>query len=1228
MSLLNKNQLDLLQKLNLDPNSPNLKAQIDTKILELENKIQIWENINWQTSNFKFIQISLKTGTEIAEKYDLKNLKKDLQDEESWLFNHIKMSKDKTCLDFFCLENEKYVGRVQLEKMGEKKYELFVPEDRISNLTDLLQQFSELVFGNLSIKSLHLKQTEEFFEKYKKEIYKAGFEFEKEEKETGCIYSIKTTQNGNERVENQNSENSENSEDLDNFSSQEFCTQLHIAETEKYNHVTYFFNGGQDKKFSGEDWIVIPSNKVASHAEIPEMKAKEVTDKILEVLGRENLTVKNEEGLEKENRFLSVLSREDNINYITLKLKDDLVDIIEKNEQKEIGFLADKLQKQINSETKISIVFDTTLSQYGWKHNLRHHSDISVLEYAKILLWTVFNNEASIFIAKNNPKLHLIVFPLNSEKEDLGLCKYIEENGVFRLVSVWHSPLQYLEKTLHEEDFVEYQEFRQKIISRLGTVNSPIPAISGLPDTFPGVNRETNFDNLSSSQGTADSPIPNLSGMPSGLSGDYEENSTQNSNQTSEVCQESLQIKKAKIEDLGTIIQIQKDCYLAKFGQKSVDVTDWLDRKRDRKEAILSDKTNFLTAVQNGGIVGSAVLIDEGEKLSLEIVFVTPTKQKMGIGTFLIQNLLSQIKIPKDIYLETYDAQEFYQKFGFEDLSNGKMVLRKEKIKLKLNLEFIYKQDKTTQNLEFKNRPTVKAIIYNPKIQKYLWHKNVNNLFIDTNFALIGGGIKQNETVGKALLRKLKTEAGLDENELESINLLGKTEIKYEFVVDEKGHANIVSGNLETDKNFNINELNSIFYIETLSEKTDIEEDSCISKWLSKDEILAGDNNLTSEARFLLENLDKLKAEIKNVKVFEIDLKIENNSKNQNCQIREMDTNDLEEVKEIILEGWQDSVFFEIDPEILRQNCERSSFPVLENPNYHKFVCLQNDQIIGFLTIENKIEKAESWIGDFYIKKEFRKQGVGKFLFSHGLDFIKQNGGKEVFLYLDDANLAATKFYTKVGFVPVKKSEFEWLDKNGKVVATSPEHLMKLKLNSQNNQSESQIQNPKYDYIIVNFANPDMVGHTGDIPASIRSMEFLDEQLGRLLEVIERENHEMIIIADHGNMEFVGEYRENGKILTDTEHNPSPVPCVFVGNKWRVGNPELENNKQKLYQNLENLNTQNITNLDLELVKKILQQKNQVDLTDQENWLKKEQIEDFTKEQLPLWYSGALLLGL
>jgi 2,3-bisphosphoglycerate-independent phosphoglycerate mutase len=70
-------------------------------------------------------------------------------------------------------------------------------------------------------------------------------------------------------------------------------SQLRIAETEKYPHVTYFFNGGVEAAFDGEDRQIIPSPKVATYDLQPEMSAPEVTDKVLDLLPEKDLVILN-----------------------------------------------------------------------------------------------------------------------------------------------------------------------------------------------------------------------------------------------------------------------------------------------------------------------------------------------------------------------------------------------------------------------------------------------------------------------------------------------------------------------------------------------------------------------------------------------------------------------------------------------------------------------------------------------------------------------------------------------------------------------------------------------------------------------------------------------------------------------------------------------------------------------------------------------------------------------
>ncbi len=83
----------------------------------------------------------------------------------------------------------------------------------------------------------------------------------------------------------------------------------------------------------------------------------------------------------------------------------------------------------------------------------------------------------------------------------------------------------------------------------------------------------------------------------------------------------------------------------------------------------------------------------------------------------------------------------------------------------------------------------------------------------------------------------------------------------------------------------------------------------------------------------------------------------------------------------------------------------------------------------------------------------------------------------------------------------------------------------------------------KYDVYIVNFANADMVGHTGNLKASIQAVEVLDACFGKILKEIEETGSMLLITADHGNIEKMGDEETHGP---DTAHTCFPVPCVLI----------------------------------------------------------------------------------
>lgn len=84
----------------------------------------------------------------------------------------------------------------------------------------------------------------------------------------------------------------------------------------------------------------------------------------------------------------------------------------------------------------------------------------------------------------------------------------------------------------------------------------------------------------------------------------------------------------------------------------------------------------------------------------------------------------------------------------------------------------------------------------------------------------------------------------------------------------------------------------------------------------------------------------------------------------------------------------------------------------------------------------------------------------------------------------------------------------------------------------------------KYDLIVLNFANPDMVGHTGSLQAAIKAVETVDAQLGRIVAAIRQAGGALLVTADHGNCEMMRDPVTGGP---HTAHTTNPVPLLLVG---------------------------------------------------------------------------------
>ena len=98
------------------------------------------------------------------------------------------------------------------------------------------------------------------------------------------------------------------------------------------------------------------------------------------------------------------------------------------------------------------------------------------------------------------------------------------------------------------------------------------------------------------------------------------------------------------------------------------------------------------------------------------------------------------------------------------------------------------------------------------------------------------------------------------------------------------------------------------------------------------------------------------------------------------------------------------------------------------------------------------------------------------------------------------------------------------------------------------------IQAQEYNFIVLNFANPDMVGHTGNIEAAEKAVETVDTCLNEIVEEVLKINGKLLITADHGNSEQMIDMETKAKF---TAHTTNKVPCIIVGE----GNVKLEEGK-------------------------------------------------------------------
>ncbi|MFH0831128.1 MAG: 2,3-bisphosphoglycerate-independent phosphoglycerate mutase [Parcubacteria group bacterium] len=102
---------------------------------------------------------------------------------------------------------------------------------------------------------------------------------------------------------------------------------------------------------------------------------------------------------------------------------------------------------------------------------------------------------------------------------------------------------------------------------------------------------------------------------------------------------------------------------------------------------------------------------------------------------------------------------------------------------------------------------------------------------------------------------------------------------------------------------------------------------------------------------------------------------------------------------------------------------------------------------------------------------------------------------------------------------------------------------------------KNSVESGRYDFIVANFANADMVGHTGNLKATVRAVEVLDTEIGEVMEAVLKANGALLITADHGNTEEMIN-AATGEI--DKQHSTNSVPFYLVAKQFKLPQPKSD----------------------------------------------------------------------
>lgn len=262
----------------------------------------------------------------------------------------------------------------------------------------------------------------------------------------------------------------------------------------------------------------------------------------------------------------------------------------------------------------------------------------------------------------------------------------------------------------------------------------------------------------------------------------------------------------------------------------------------------------------------------------------------------------------------------------------------------------------------------------------------------------------------------------------------------------------------------------------------------------------------------------------------------------------------VEDYKQYIKDSYNKKIYDEfIEPVIINKNGNleendglifanfrpdraTQTFTAITNPNFTEFETIKfnNIKLVTMMPVEKSIITTNAFhtpdvtnnLGEYLSKnnkKVLRIAEASKY--PHVTYFL--DGGKEMELPNTDKIIVPRKNVATYDMAP-EMSAYEITDKLLEIIGN-------------------------YDVIILNFANCDMVGHTGNLEAAIKAVETVDECIGKLYKKIQELNGLMIVTADHGNCELMID--DNNNVITS--HTTNKVPFIICDNNYQVKDGKL-----------------------------------------------------------------------